>query len=226
MSLYGQMRDGSKVTPDDLKHRLKVIDALKQIKNWNLYSNEYKYMIDLVFTDHELYSGLEIEEGQWEGNFWDVFGYSNFLRDGYPKIEHKTVNIPPRKLHFWINGPHYYTKGRFIDEYWYTETNAERNVFVRTNLDVTQLIIVYPDVILNDRKVVRSLKKSKNITTGYPELWTGIKPEDCETFNYNPETKLFEPYIYKEKKLVPITEEQRKEKMKEAYSRKNNIQLT
>lgn len=206
MALYGTMRDGSKVSPEDLKHRMKVITALKQIKDWDLVSNEYKFMIDLKFVNHEFFVGLEIEEGQWEGNFWDVFEYSNFLRDGNPAISHKTVNIPPRKQHYWINGDHYYINGN----YWYTETDAERNIFVRTNIDVTQIIIVYPDVILNNRKVVRSLKMSKNITTGDLELWTGVKPEDCETFNYNPNTGLFEPYYYKEKKLIPITDELRK----------------
>ena len=209
MSLYGLMKDGSSISFNDEKHRQKVINALKMVKDWDLISNPYTYMIDLNFSIPEKYKAVEIEEGQWEGNFWDVYVYSNFLRDGNPIVTNKTVNIPPRKQHYWINGEHYWNNGA----YWYTETDAEHNVFVRTNIDVTQLIIVYPDVILNDRKVVRSLKKSKNITTGDSELWTGVKPEDCETFNFNTTTNIWEPYIYKEKKLIPITDEMR-EKMR------------
>ncbi len=205
MALYGTMRDGSKVSVQDEKHREKVILALKEFKDWDLVSNSFTYMIDLNFVSHPKYVGAEIEEGQWVGNFWNEYLYSNFLRDGNPKIEHKTVNIPPRKQHYWINGDHYYENGNF----WYKETDAESNVYVRTNMDVTQIIIVYPEVILDRKKVVYSLKKSKKITTGYEELWTGIRPEDCETWNLNNETKKWELFTYKPRVLIPITDELR-----------------
>jgi hypothetical protein len=197
MALYGNMLDGTKVKPEDEEHRKKVIDALKIVKGWDLISNPYEYMIDLTFVNHDMYVGIEIEEAQVDGDYVSQRGYSNFLYNGTPQILDKTLNYPPRKGHYWINGKHYYKYGRYAGQYWYTETDAEKNIFLRTNKDVTQIMIGYPHIILDKEKILHSSKKAYNITTGFIEDWTAIPLQYVEIYNFNKKTNLWELFVYK-----------------------------
>jgi hypothetical protein len=201
------MKDGSKVNFKDESHRKKVIEALKKIKpEWDVISNEYEFMIDLQILNHSKYVAIEIENGQWEGEYIQDYRYSNFLRNGNPQIKVKTLNRPPRKHHYWINGDHYYTKGKYVGEFWYTETDADKNIFLRTNEDVTQIFIAYPEVMNDRKKVLYSSKQSSKITTGEVELWTAIPLEYVEIWNLNPTTNEWVLYIYKP---ITITDELR-----------------
>ena len=210
MALYGNMKDGSKVTPKDEAHRKKVINALKKIKpDWEVISNPYEFMIDLQILNHPKYAAIEIENGQCEGDYIQDYRFSNFLRDGDPQIKVKTLNRPPRKHHYWINGNHYYIRGKYAGEFWYTETDADKNIFLRTNENVTQIMIAYPEVMNDRKKVLYSNKQSRKITTGEVELWAAIPLEYVEIWNLNPITNEWDLYIYKPQNLIPITDELR-----------------
>lgn len=220
MALYGNMKDGSKVNPKDESHRKKVIEALKKIKSdWDVISNPYEFMIDLQILNHPKYVAIEIENGQCEGDYIKDYRFSNFLRNGNPQINVKTLNRPPRKYHYWINGDHYYFRGKYAGEFWYTETDADKNIFLRTNEDVTQIMIVYPEVMNDRKKVLYSLKQSSKITTGEVELWAAIPLEYVEIWNLNPTTNEWVLYIYKPQNLIPITEEEKRQRVAEVANK-------
>ena len=82
MALYGNMKDGSKVTPKDEAHRKKVIDALKKIKpDWNVISNPYEFMIDLQILNHPKYVAIEIGNATKTGGLYACLLYTSDAAD-------------------------------------------------------------------------------------------------------------------------------------------------
>jgi hypothetical protein len=110
--------------------------------------------IDLLIVGKP-HIGVEVERGGWSGDFW-VNDYS--LRS---KQQFRTVNMPRRKAEYFLN------------------PNTE-NIFVRSNHDFTQFIVVRADTV-----------REKFIPTyffggaGYGEHWFSFKREDVETYNYS-----------------------------------------
>ena len=182
MSIVGTKRDGTKISFNDLKSRNFMIRFSKIAYNWELISNPRVGGIDLLFKDHPTGAGMEIEEIQCHGDYYSNknFTHNSFLRNGRPPINEQTLNIPPRKHHYWMNGevlkP---TSGNL----WYYEINEDFNYFSRHNIDQTQVLIVRPEIIKDfksDRpsKVFISVKKATTIyDKNGEELWIGIPNE-------------------------------------------------
>lgn len=185
--LTGKNKDGSKVTYDDKPVKDFLIEFFSQNFSWELKVNLEKYGIDLLSVNGDC-PDVECERGNWNGNFWENKSYSSFLLDGSPSIKHQTVNIPYRKKHYWVEGDHYKESGK----YWYTEKNHLTNLFARTNFEFTQVILIKPEVIRDEKKCHVSGKKPNTIHKNEIEYWMGFKKEDVDTWNYNTEKKVWE----------------------------------
>jgi len=120
--------------------------------------------IDLIGIENELF-GVEVEHGHWEGDFWKNDQYSYLA-----KLDFRTVNIPIRKQPYW-------------DDYMGKKPNpsANLNVFVRTNIDFTQFILIRPETIKDPEKTKKTRFLANN--NDVEEEWLSFKKEDVETFN-------------------------------------------
>ena len=121
---------------DDSKVREFGIKFTKDVFNLIFESHPNCKAIDLINPD-DYSHGVELERGGWTGNFWDS-DYS--LISG---LESRTINIPIRKL-----------------KYWYSNVNDERipneyeHLFIRTNKDFTQVILIRPITIKDETKIL------------------------------------------------------------------------
>lgn len=192
--LVGKNKDGSKVTFDDRPVKEFLIEFFQTNFSWELKMNSDKYGIDLLSINDDC-PDVECERGNWEGNFWDNKSYSWFLSEGLPKIPHQTVNIPYRKLHYWVGGDHHKDSGKF----WYTETKHTTNLFARTNYDFSQVILIKPEVIIDDTKRSISGRQPINIHKNELEFWMGYKKEDVDTWVLNRETQTWELTLEEQK---------------------------
>jgi len=121
--------------------------------------------IDLIGANDSTYTnfGVEVERGSHIGDFWS--------NDYYPylsKLGFMTVNTPIRKAKYW------YDKQDNI----YIPNNG-KHLFIRTNYDFTQVIIVGPTSIKN--KVIWTRFKAKNEDD--VEDWLSFRREDTLTYN-------------------------------------------
>jgi hypothetical protein len=120
--------------------------------------------IDLIKEDDEIV-GVEVEHGHWEGDLWTNDQYSRLA-----KLEFRTVNIPIRKAPYWediVNNE--------------PNPSAEHNIFVRTNMDFSQFIIIRPETIRNPEKAIKTKFLANN--NDVEEDWLSFKKEDVETYN-------------------------------------------
>ena len=120
--------------------------------------------IDLVVEDNELV-GVEVEHGHWEGDFWKNDQYS-----WLSKLEFRTVNIPIRKQPYWED---------VVGDK--PNPSAAYNIFVRTNDDFTQFILIRPETIRNPEKMIKTRFLANN--NDVEEDWLSFKKEDVETYN-------------------------------------------
>lgn len=169
-----------KTSYDDTETREKIIIFAKEVLGLNVKSNEKSKEIDLIGIDDPEF-GIEVERGGWFGDFWENKVYSTISNLGFP-----TVNLPQRKEKYWSE---YFT--RYRKEVYNPGHN--KNLFIRTNKDYTQIIVIYPDVIKN--KFIRSQFIPGRITTGKVENWLSFREEDVDTYNLEENR-----YILKEKK--------------------------
>jgi len=152
---------------DDKVSRKKVKEFLKETFNIVVECNSFTKEIDLINED----IGVEIEHGNWLGDFWSNKNYS--MKAG---LDFPTINIPKRKEKYWLE---YYTwYGRK-----YHNPNYDKNLYVRTNKDFTQIILIRPEVIRDHNKVIRTLFKASYITNGKVEEWLSFRKSDVETYN-------------------------------------------
>jgi hypothetical protein len=177
--LYGTNKDGTKVNYKDLPVREAITEFVLQMFGWEVESNSNnKFEIDLVSVNGEC-PDIECERGNWDGNYWDT-KFSEVLKYGSPRIPFKTINFQQRKEHYWIEGNHYFPEsGNFR----YTEKNHLTNIFIRTEFNFNQMILVRPNVIRDKSKINYSMKKTFNISNGDVEPWCGFRREDSETYN-------------------------------------------
>lgn len=155
---------------NDILVREAVIKIVKEAFNIDAFSNtDDKYGIDLLVVNGNG-MGIEVEQGGWKGNYWGDSNYSNKTNLGF-----QTLNIPLRKDHFWM-------------EYYLDEKDVTRhtpgyltNLFIRTNTDFTQFILVRPETIFDRKKVHRNRFLASNSTQ--IENWLSYKKEDVETYN-------------------------------------------
>ena len=125
-------------------------------------------LIDLTGTT-ETHLGVEVERGGWKGDFWSNESYS--MISGLP---FKTINIPIRKEKYWLEEFYFYGK---LKQNPYFQTN----VFVRSNKDFTQMIVIRPETIRDSNKAFRTRFQPNN--SDEVEDWLSFRREDVETYN-------------------------------------------
>ena len=153
---------------NDTLIRNAVIDFFKQRFRVNLKHNDIHNRIDLVGVNDPLL-GVEVEHGKWNGNFWENDVYSLISEQKY-----RTVNIPARKEKYWKDEFLYYKK-------LVKNKSSTKNIFVRSNVDFTQFILIRPHVVRDSKKLIRSRFKPSN--TNEVEDWLSFKKEDVETYD-------------------------------------------
>jgi len=149
---------------DDTAVREFVIKFFKEYFNVSLISNPVEKKIDLLFENN--IDGVEVEHGKWNGDFWENNTYSLLSGLGF-----KTLNVPIRKEKYWLD----VVKGK-INE------SATKNIFVRTNKDFSQVIVIRPETFRNSEKVYRSKFQPNN--SREMEDWLSFKKDDVETYNF------------------------------------------
>ncbi len=148
---------------DDKLSRAFIKNIFEYMFGIHLKDGKHK-KIDLVGIDNELL-GVEVEHGHWDGDLWQNDQYSWLA-----KLDFRTVNIPIRKAPYWediVNGE--------------PNPSAEHNIFVRTNVDFTQFIIIRPETIRNPEKMIKTRFLANN--NDVEEDWMSFKKEDVETYN-------------------------------------------
>ncbi len=122
------------------------------------------YGIDIIHESIPDY-GAELEMGGWAGDFWETITYQWLPRteDG-KKFEFGLLNIPIRKKHFWEEEK---------------DKGHDKNIFIRTNKDFTQFILIKPESIKNKSLLTKFIPNNNNVE----ESWMSFKKEDVETYN-------------------------------------------
>ena len=119
--------------------------------------------IDLISADNPLF-GVELERGGWTGNFW-TNDYSLISGVGF-----RTINIPIRKTKYWYK--------KVNEEY---TPNKNKHLFIRTNKDFTQVIVIKPTTIKNKDKILFTEFKPNN--SNEIERWMSFRQEHVTTYN-------------------------------------------
>jgi len=153
---------------NDTLIRNAVIEFFDKKFKIQLKHNDVHNRIDLVgIKDPEL--GVEVEHGKWEGNFWDNDVYSLISEQTF-----RTINIPARKEKYWKDEFMFYNKLK-------ENVSSTKNIFVRSNIDFTQFIVIRPNVIRDSDKLVRSRFKPSN--SNEVEEWLSFRREHVETYD-------------------------------------------
>jgi len=153
---------------NDTLIRNEVIKFFKQRFRINLKHNDVHNKIDLVGINDPIL-GVEVEHGKWVGNFWENDNYSLISEQSF-----RTANIPIRKEKYWLDEYVYYNKLR-------SNPSSTKNIFVRSNADFTQFLVIRPETVRNPKKLVRSKFKPSN--SNEVEEWLSFKKNDVETYN-------------------------------------------
>ena len=153
---------------NDTLIRNAVIDFFKSKFKIELKHNDVNNKIDLVGVNDPLL-GVEVEHGKWSGNFWDNENYSCISGK-----EFKTANIPGRKEKYWLDEFESYNKLR-------SNPSSKKNVFVRSNIDFTQFIVIRSNTIRDEEKLVRTSFKPTN--SNEVETWLSFRREHVETYD-------------------------------------------
>ena len=154
---------------DDTLVRNASIEFFKKRLNIKLKSNDELYKIDLLGINDSLL-GVEVEHGKWNGNFWDVDSYSLDLTG----LDYRTINIPIRKEKYWKDINLYYKKE-------IPNPSSEKNIFVRTNKDFTQFVVIRPETIRDSKKLIRTSFQPNN--SDQIEDWISFRNEHVETYD-------------------------------------------
>lgn len=172
---------------------------------------EMNYDIDLRRKD-DLTVGIDVERprGKCGYDWWgpDNLHYSTLSRLGF-----KTVNIAYRKHHYWEK----YEK-RFNNRY---NPSYNKNYLVRMTEDRSCVIIISPEVILDETKKHDAYILPSVVSYGEVEHFWCYKEEDVKTFLLQKDgTYKLKPYIKED-----INESIRKSNMarraRELHARKN-----
>lgn len=153
---------------DDTPVRNFIINFCLEQWGLKLKSNDELYKIDLLCTD-DLFLGVEVEHGKWKDNFWQDDSYSLISGQKF-----RTINIPARKEKYWLENYNY--RKKLI-----SNPSHNKNIFMRTNKDFSQVIVIRPETIKNPKKLVRTKFQPKN--SDEIENWLSFRYEDVETYN-------------------------------------------
>lgn len=154
---------------DDTEVRNAVKDFFQN--KFNVLLNETPQemkVIDLTGVTETLL-GVEVERGGWSNSFWDNEKYSSISELGF-----KTINIPIRKEKYWLKEYFFYGKLK-------QNPSHEKNIFVRTNKNFTQIILIRPETVKDKTKVIKTSFTPNN--SNELEEWMCFKKEDVETYN-------------------------------------------
>lgn len=162
------MRRLKNTSYDDNLVREFVVSFCRNKFGLNLKSNEKIKKIDLLGID-DPQLGVEVEHGKWEGNFWKNDTYS--LISG---LRYRTANIPARKEKYWKDEIKYYGKIK-------KNHSATKNIFIRTNKDFSQILIIRPETIRDSNKLIRTKFQPRN--SNEVEDWLSFRKKDVETYN-------------------------------------------
>ena len=154
---------------DDTEVRKKVIKFCREYLGLSMKQNPKQRKIDLIGRKKNPDVGVEVEKGGWKGNFWDTPSYCDLTDLGF-----STINMPIRKEKYWKKFIMWYGKKKYNHSW-------NKNVFIRTNSDYTQIIVVRPETINNPEKVFYTTFQANNFDE--PEDWMSFKREDVETYN-------------------------------------------
>jgi len=153
---------------NDTLIRNEVIKFFKEKFKIELKHNPTHNKIDLVGVKDPLL-GVEVEHGKWVGNFWENINYSTISEQ-----EFQTANIPGRKEKYWLDEYYSYNKLR-------ENPSSCKNIFVRSNADFTQFIVIRPETIRNGEKLVRTKFNPRN--SNEVEDWLSFRKEHVETYD-------------------------------------------
>lgn len=153
---------------DDTPVRNFIINFCLEQWDIKLKSNDELYKIDLLGIDDPLL-GVEVEHGKWKNNFWQDESYSLISGQKY-----RTVNIPARKEKYWMEN--FVLRKKEINN-----PSHNKNIFMRTNKDFSQVIVIRPETIKNPKKLIRTTFQPKN--SDEIERWLSFRYEDVETYN-------------------------------------------
>jgi len=153
---------------DDTRVRNFIINFCLEQWGMKLKTNDELYKIDLLGVDDSLL-GVEVEHGKWKNNFWEDDNYSLISEQNF-----RTVNIPARKEKYWLES--FESRKKLIDN-----PSHNKNIFMRTNKDFTQVIVIRPETVKNSKKCVRTKFQPKN--SNEVENWLSFRREDVETYN-------------------------------------------
>jgi hypothetical protein len=152
-----------------------MVIILKQILDWDLYINPDDYGVDLLSKDGTF--GVELEHGGWNDDFW--------LDKYYPykskELNYPHVNMPSRKKKWYKE---YYNVNLEPDRnkkpIWGKKHNPtfENNVFIRTNKQLTQMIIIWPDTVFTNSFEDKMIYANNS---GKVEPFMCFKRENVET---------------------------------------------
>lgn len=153
---------------NDTLIRNAVIDFFDKKFKISLKHNDLHNKIDLVGVKDPLL-GVEVEHGKWTGDFWKNDNYSLISEQ-----EFRTANIPSRKEKYWLDEFVSHRKKR-------TNPSSKKNIFVRSNADFTQFLVIRPQTVRDKNKLIRTNFKPNN--SNEVETWLSFKREHVETYN-------------------------------------------
>lgn len=154
---------------DDTEVRKHVIKFSREYLGLSMKQNPKQRKIDLIGRKKNPDVGVEVERGGWNGDFWETPSYCNMTDLGF-----STLNIPIRKEKYWKQEIMWFGKLK--------ENNSwDKNIFVRTNHEFTQVMVIRPETITNPEKLFRTTFQANNCDE--PEDWMSFKREDVETYN-------------------------------------------
>ena len=157
----------------DRKSREFVIRFFEQQFNIKL-KNGTKTGIDLL-RENPMDGGVEIEHGGWDGDLW-THQYSLISELKINDKHNRTVNIPDRKEKYWYEWIHFGKSVKTIQK-----KCLDKNIFARTNSDFSQIIIIRPEVIRDDKKMFKRRFWTSN--TRRMENFLCFRRCDVETYN-------------------------------------------
>jgi hypothetical protein len=176
----GKRKKLSNANYDDTDVRKHVIKFSREYLGVSVKQNPKQRKIDLIGRKKNPDVGIEVEKGGWKGDFWDCPAYCDL-----PQLGFSTVNIPIRKEKYWKEYNMFYRKLRY-------NPGWNKNIFVRTNSDFSQVIVIRPEVITDSEKMIYTTFQANNCDE--PEDWMSFRREDVETYNLIEGKYVLEPW--------------------------------
>jgi hypothetical protein len=126
--------------------------------------------------------GVELEQGGWDcDDFWEHKTYPWKSKD----LDYAHINMPFRKIKYWTNDTlkckvfNDETKTKFHFESFPNLENKQDTIYCRTNVALTNFIIIRPETILNE---MYKITEFFAYNSGRFEKWCSFRKEDVESY--------------------------------------------